>query len=309
MFLNLFDKHPQLSVYPIDINLLYAYYPQFVHDNYSDKDRLRRLDTIICKELEKCIEDKKLTNLLDVQKFNKIFLNSLMQISLTDISEVINALVNSYNEVNNVNKLTVLKETSIEIYAHDLLDYFPESKFIHLIRDPRDNYAALKAGVSSYYSKLGEDEKITISSLLFRAHLGMKLAEINSNKFGNDRYIVVRYEDVINSPDQQMKIISEFLNIEFNPIMLTPTILGTPRKGNSFDGKNVFEISTRNIGRWVDRICIDEVKLIEFWFSDIMDKYGYNRLYNTNDCLESVSKFYKWHNYKYFYNDRFKIME
>ena len=31
-------------------------------------------------------------------------------------------------------------------------------KMLQIIRDPRDNYAAIKAGVSSYYKKIGENE-------------------------------------------------------------------------------------------------------------------------------------------------------
>ena len=39
------------------------------------------------------------------------------------------------------------------------LNMYPKGKVLHIIRDPRDNYASLKSGAKNYYNKLGESEK------------------------------------------------------------------------------------------------------------------------------------------------------
>lgn len=47
MFLHLFDGHPELLTYPVDINILYAYFPHHVEKQGADdrllRDRLRRV--------------------------------------------------------------------------------------------------------------------------------------------------------------------------------------------------------------------------------------------------------------------------
>ena len=45
----------------------------------------------------------------------------------------------------------VEKTTSSEFYATEIIKWFPNAKFIHLIRDPRDNFASLKSGWEERY--------------------------------------------------------------------------------------------------------------------------------------------------------------
>ena len=52
MFHNLFDGHEELLVYPSDLNLLYAYFPIYISEKYSDEERLERLDTVLFKEFQ-----------------------------------------------------------------------------------------------------------------------------------------------------------------------------------------------------------------------------------------------------------------
>jgi hypothetical protein len=47
MFLDLLDGHPELCVYPVDLTILYAYFPIYDNENFSTDDRKKRLNTII----------------------------------------------------------------------------------------------------------------------------------------------------------------------------------------------------------------------------------------------------------------------
>ncbi len=91
----------------------------------------------------------------------------------------------------------MLKETSIEIYASEILDWFPQSRFVQILRDPRDNFAALAAGVDKHYGPLGEDRKRTLASLLHRARHGLRMASRNRARLGEERYHLLRYEDLV----------------------------------------------------------------------------------------------------------------
>jgi hypothetical protein len=81
--------------------------------------------------------------------------------------------------------------------------------------------------------------------------------------------------------------------------------LGKPTKGNNFEDIVMTSVSTVNVGRWKARITETEAKIIEFYFKDLMAKYGYECEYDSNEQIDAASEFYKWANYKYYYFDHF----
>ena len=52
MFHNLFDGHSEVCVYPVDLNILYGYFPQFTQGTFSTQQLINRLDRVIFKDLE-----------------------------------------------------------------------------------------------------------------------------------------------------------------------------------------------------------------------------------------------------------------
>ena len=64
-------------------------------------------------------------------------------------------------------------------------------KFIHLIRDPRDNYASLKSGIKSHYSKIGESNLILLSSMINRAKLDFKFIITGENRTVTSNSVVI----------------------------------------------------------------------------------------------------------------------
>ena len=73
------------------------------------------------------------------------------------------------------------------------------------------------------------------------------------------------------------------------------------------DNKKLYKVSSTNISRWSDRISDNEAATIEFYFSDLMKKFGYGAYFNEKMQVESASEFYKWSNYKYYFKDRFAM--
>ena len=306
MFHNLFDGHPELLVYPSDLNLLYAYFPVYLSPEYSNEDRKLRLDKILFTDLREQLKSNNAENNLDIHKFRDNFFLSLGN-DLTNMKDIITSFISAFSDaVNATGKIPVIKETSIEIYADEIMGWFPDAKFIQLLRDPRDNYSALKSGVSKYYSKLGENEKETLASLIYRAKIGMEIGFYNVQKYGPKQYKILKFEDVISNPEREMKNVAAFMGIAFDEILLTPTRLKNQTTGNNFDGNIFSELSNKNVGRWKDRISPDEAKIIEFHFEEIMNKLGYPLCFEKGECVKAAAEFYKWQNYRYFYSDRFK---
>ncbi|MEJ2374207.1 MAG: sulfotransferase [Pseudolabrys sp.] len=306
---NLLDGHPRLAVYPIDLALLYAYFPDFVETNPSPQARRKRLERILFDDLADRLGAFGCSDAFDVDKHRERFFRGLRDDELADLRALIVRLMASFQTVAGPPvgsaKWGVIKETSIEIYAAEILSWFPDIRFIHVLRDPRDNFAALAAGVDKHYGRLGEDRKRTLASLLHRAELGFAMARENQTTYGSERYHLVRYEDFVVRPEATMCKIAAVLDIDFDPCLLRPTVLGVPATGNSYDGVQTAGIESRNVGRWRERITDEEAAAIEFHFSGKMEAFGYAPAFDAATRRRAAAEFYKWQNYAYFYSDRF----
>lgn len=302
---NLLDGHPQLAVYPVDLVLLYAYFPDFVAKHDDPAVRRARLEHILFADLRDRLDPA----LLDVDAIAKRFFDGLRDGDLGQPNVLIARLMAAFQSVTGrdpaATRWGVCKETSIEIYAGEVLTWFPDARFIHLVRDPRDNFAALAAGVEGYYSRMGEDHNRTLASLLNRVRTGFRMAQFNREQFGDDRYLVLRFEDLTAEPKAAMMRVAEFLGIDADASLLTPTALGRATGGNAFDGVATFDISSRNVERWRERISDHDAQVIEFHLGEDMEDFGYQPAFDHGAQARAAAEFYKWQNYAYFYSDRF----
>lgn len=305
MLSNLLDGHPQLAVFPQDINTLYAYYPLFLDKAYSDDDRLARLGRVIFDDLDANLADTAVRAQVDLGTMREAFFADPDSFDPTDMRQVLTRQLGTMVRHGATPAWFVAKETSSEIYACELFDWFPDAKFIHLVRDPRDNYAALKAGVTSYYASFGDSAGTLLASLVHRYTLGLRAALFNREHFGPDRYLIVRFEDLVAEPQKTVSAIVNFLEIDFSNSLMRPSILGQPTAGNSHEEIEMFEISDHNAGRWHERITDLEAQAIEFHFGDLMSEFGYACSYDAQDQMRAAAELYRFSNYQYFYHDRF----
>lgn len=305
MLANLLDGHPGLAVFPQDINTLYAYYPLFVQDGYDKTERLARLDRVIFDDLRANLADEAARAALDLAAMRDAFFSNTDAFDPADMRQVIARQLATMTGDGEAPAWFVAKETSSEIYACELFDWFPEAKFVHLVRDPRDNYGALKAGAASYYAKFGDSALTLLASLMHRYTLGLRAGLFNRDHFGSERYMIIRFEDLVADPRATMSLVADFLGIEFGPTLLTPSILGLPTAGNSHEAVEMFEISDRNAGRWRERITDFEAQAIEFHFRDLMETFGYPCCHDAEAQTRAAAELYRFSNYRYFYHDRF----
>lgn len=307
MLHKLFDGHGGLLVYPIDISVLYAYFPCF--NNQSDLSRaLKRIELVLKKTLGK-FDKQKIPGVevnFNFDRFIDILRKHLSIEKLDDRVYVTYAIVQAWLKSLDVSEdaVVVIKETSQAIHFQEFLAVDPSVKFINLIRDPRDNYAAIKSGVDGYYSKLGEDDKASLASLINRVKMDFKSASL-FGEYYQDNFISLRFEDLISAPEGSMKKLATFAGVEYHQSMLVPTVLGKLYTGNSYEGDVFQGISGKNVGRWRERISDFEAKVIEFWLRSELEDWGYPLDFDQKDSATAFAKFYDWYNCKYFYFDSF----
>ena len=306
---NLLDGNRQLAVYPIDLALLYAYFPDYIRTQLDPEARRARLERILFVDLAEQLAKQGADGLLPIDALAKAFFARLDDEALGRPGAIVEALLAAFNQVTGrgapILRGNLVKETSIEIYAAEIVEWFPQSRFIQVLRDPRDNFAALAAGVEAHYGPLGEDRKRTLASLIHRVRHGFRIASRNRAALGANRYHLLRYEDLVAAPEPRMREVAAFLGVDFEGSLLEPTILGRPVGANSYDSETIFAVSGRNVGRWRDRITEEEASVIEFHLAEEMAEFGYAPAFAPAQQARAAAEFYKWQNYAYYYNDRF----
>lgn len=306
LFLRLLDSHPDLVVYPADVSLFYAYLiPRLGRSDVDIPDDLEQIEAILRTSLFEAIGKTEGASAL-VQSFTHSFLGIL-----TDggeplmFSNALTILEKAWRKATGYNNggLFVVKETSQAAFRH-MIDPAGHIKFVHLVRDPRDNYAALKDGIPKYYSKMGENEIETLNSLLFRVRFDLKLA-LDAQTQGRD--LAVKFEDLVGGKAGELSLDSflDFVGIPESQTMYSPTVLGQKFVGNSYSKMRFNGVSAVNIGRWRERISNDERMIIEFYLGDLMKGFGYALSSEVDPAGDALSEFYAVSNTKYFYSERF----
>ncbi len=150
-------------------------------------------------------------------------------------------------------------------YHTDLLyDLFPQSKLVHIVRDPR-------AVSLSHQASFGTS--------MYRAadHWATALQAIADARarYRPDRYLEIRFEDLVQQPEDTLTTVCQFLNRQFDPAMLEiihPENLGSAR------GKTV--IVSSNVQSY-SKLAPNQVKRIEEITFPTAEAYGYVPEYAT----------------------------
>ena len=309
VFHKLFDGHPYINIFPVDISVLYAYFPYFTSKYYKDPDfLLGRIKLILSRTLNP-MEGRKVANGTSLFEFETYWGNLAEILDIRQLCErdhVIKSVLEAYGKTHGMDPELpwVVKETSQAIHTGYFLEKFPDIRILNVVRDPRDNYAALKSGVDKYYSKIGENDLETLASLLNRWRVDT-LAARNWDAGRPDAFRTIRFEDIALKTRETMESIAEFCGITMDDSLLTPTFLEESYTGNSHEGIAFRGISSENIGRWRERISEQEAQVIEFWLEDFMTHFRYDPCYNRNISANAFADFYSWYNTRYFYKDSF----
>ncbi|MGB6424338.1 MAG: sulfotransferase [Solirubrobacterales bacterium] len=89
----------------------------------------------------------------------------------------------------------------------------PEAKFIHLVRDGRD--------VALSQTARGINEQPPPAEQAERWVKRIRKSREQAEKLGGNRYIEARYEDLVRDPEPVLRRICEFIELGYDPAMLT----------------------------------------------------------------------------------------
>lgn len=156
---------------------------------------------------------------------------------------------------------------------------FPNAKFIHILRDVRDYCISVNKawGKNIYRASQVWVDKIT-------------KCQTDVDRIQCIRYFELRYEDLLDDPQQALKRISSFIGIDFEPDILN---LKVPSE-NLGDTRGHCEIVKHNYGKWKSILNIEEIKQIEKIAGALLDALGYDVLYVKGSKKISATNMFRY---------------
>lgn len=163
-----------------------------------------------------------------------------------------------------------------------VLNYFPNSKFIHIVRDGRDVACSFKdlSAREMHAFKYGPKMPDKIDNIA--EHWATNIAFIRKfiTTLKQDHFITIRYEDLIMSPVQTLTDITDFLQLEFSESMLNYASRNKdeklePDETMQWKLKLNDELDKSNIGKYQSLLTEQDISIFERHCGELLELYGY----------------------------------
>jgi hypothetical protein len=194
------NTHPEISVAPESQFIMFLR-KRYQNVKWGD-DRIKKF----AKDL--WLEERMQNWHLDPVKLEK----ELLEIENPDFAKVCHHVYQNYAKTKNKQDIKIVgdKNPHYALYIGHLMKLYPDAKFIHMVRDPRDTILSYKE------VNFDSDNTATLAhrwNIYNRAILNFK------NKIGAN-YQLVTFEKLLQHPEETLTNICQFLNFEYYPEML-----------------------------------------------------------------------------------------
>ncbi len=188
----------------------------------------------------------------------------------------------------------VEKSTSNIEDAFRLARLYPNAKVLHIVRHPGAIIAAQKR------KQPLKNRSYSINREIDTIHQSMRYGVSNKRYFGNDRYYIIRFEDLVSDTETVMRGVAKFLDVQCSEILFAPTVFAKPAGSNTsrMTGQVVSGlVDPITSDRWRQELPLGEVKFIEGLFGPLLNFYGYhqtrtsifNIFFSANHCRIKIN--------------------
>lgn len=247
-------SHSRVAVYPRDLPL-WSFNEKYSGEIIERKDWEKVLSDVLSHEKAIYIQENFMNVALDYFTTRTFKMPDFIKLFIDSYAEKLNK------------EIPALKTPNNECYIEEIFEHFPNSKFVHLVRDPRNVEASRLRR-----TKIWEDEPLY--------HLGVwresvRLAEINQKKY-KDRYMVIQYEHLIQNQELVVRQMCDFLDLEFENHILEFDGLEDWSGGNSsFGSFSGGEINLDTLSRYTTFLPNSRRFLIQWKLGDLIKRMGY----------------------------------
>ena len=154
-------------------------------------------------------------------------------------------------------------------FSKSLIKEFSESKFIILIRDPRD--------VVLSYSKIKDHPARNMSHALWKWNDSIETYDY-LKKLNSGNILSIKYEDLVSNPKDSLILVCDFLNIQYNEQMLD-----TSKSAENLGVKKLNihanlskKINTSAVGKWKKELNENQINKINNLTKTNRLRFGYD---------------------------------
>ena len=147
------------------------------------------------------------------------------------------------------------------MFTETLCKWYPGSRILHLVRDPRDAVASLLRMPFAPNNPIG-------AARLWQAH---NRAALRSQ--GRPQYQQVRYEQLVADPEGSLRRICNFIGEEYSPDMLVPNKDGTADRPWLHRAQE--QVTAQRVQRWRQELSANDLSLVEWVVGSDMKAFEY----------------------------------
>ncbi|MBL7784732.1 MAG: sulfotransferase [Chitinophagales bacterium] len=287
---NVLNAHPNVLATPENRFML------FFNQYFAPKTQLSRADIdFFCDNAFK-IRDKAPTDfrtwLVNQERLRQSLYDQLPNLHYIDLYKITylhNFLALQKNDIRTI----IDKNPSYTLFTDDLLQLFPNAKFVLMVRDYRDNML----------SHLRHQMDAVVNPW-FVGHLwrNFNARILHLQQQHPNRVRLLRYEDLIADFEGQVQQICQFLGIEFLPEMLQyqnsfAQNLGKVKAAiEQYDPEilqamheNVAKpINKSNVQTWKTKMSYEQQQIADYICGDLGEKFGYSRATTLNNWQQKL---------------------
>lgn len=284
IYKNILNEHSEINILnelhflaPRWIRKDFRYYFKRYFGNINSKNDVSKLiDIMYSGKLNGSFWTTKSWNVKGVQNsiigVDKNTLKRELLNSNYSYKEIFKILVEQHTIARNKNRGGAKFPVDIS-FVPTLMGWFPESKVIHIIRDPRAIYTSMvhmdkRSFVNKYKLK---NYIINIKRFIYLIWQYKLAVKIHKRYSGNNNYYLSRFEDIVTEPEKYLKKLCEFLKINFQEDMLNPNVVDSSYK--NIEKKTGFDKKALN--RWKDHISPKGEFLIKLLLKSEIKEMGY----------------------------------
>ncbi len=286
----IFDSHPELIVYPEETIFFRRLLPEIGKRDIGSLIEFAEQELIHIFKWNRVNPDPSQEGYPDrdyssipFEKVRQEMIN-LIQEKYQHPGDILSAAVLGFGrasqQITPATTWWVEKSPYNEYYADRIFEWWPQARCIHILRDPRDNFVS--------YQRKHPDWSPEFFSNNWKK--STRAGVDNQEKYGNQRYLIVRYEDLTNTPEEYLRLLTSFLEISWDESLAAPTRAGLQWQGNSMFSDQFQSISSAPVARWKDKLNPIDATVIGMMTQPYIHTFKY---LNTSD-LESTSLISRW---------------
>ena len=292
---SLLDNHPEISTFPMEMKFVEHYLNTIKDKSFNGVIKFFLKESKIShlnlqnklsekeEELKRVVTGNLASINFDKLKFEQIITDSITNRSnnkkeFKDILIFLHKCLNKYLNKPFKNKIVFQDGCFGLRYVEQQLNIFSNIKFIVIIRNPLDVYVSFKKITKQFkffrrfIGDFSREEKMTTS----RDYLNYTIINKLFDKYKDDnKFIFIKYENLVFNPDKEMKKIANFLDIDYSKNLITPSVFGQSWLGNSSRAKQKKNIDNKEVNKFYKFLNVNEINFLELKLQKFFKNFNY----------------------------------